>query len=71
MLIFISGCTFYYKVDDTIQGQKLICITTSTPKVLFCARAEHILSVKKLKSVFSFLLFFIAAYIFNKGMNAV
>ena len=36
----------------------------------FGARAAHRLPVKKLKRVFSFLLIFLAAYMFNKGMNA-
>jgi uncharacterized membrane protein YfcA len=37
----------------------------------FGARAAHRLPVKKLKQVFSFLLVFLAAYMFNKGMGMV
>jgi uncharacterized membrane protein YfcA len=37
----------------------------------FGARAAHRLPVKKLKRVFSFFLLFLAAYMFNKGMNTV
>jgi uncharacterized membrane protein YfcA len=36
----------------------------------FGARAAHRLPVKKLKRVFSFLLVFLAVYMFNKGMGA-
>jgi uncharacterized membrane protein YfcA len=36
----------------------------------FGARAAHRLPVKKLKRVFSFLLVFLAVYMFNKGISA-